>query len=79
MPATAHLRRAQVRRDFSRVVYRCGTLLGRPRRERFLRQMPKGAVCAEIGVFRGEYSPGDPPYHPAAGTAPDRRLVGTVR
>ncbi len=25
-------------------------------RSRFLRQMPKGAVCAEIGVFRGEFT-----------------------
>jgi SAM-dependent methyltransferase len=31
-------------------------LLGHPTRSAFLRQMPKHAVCAEIGVFRGEYS-----------------------
>jgi hypothetical protein len=28
----------------------------RPSREKFLRDLPKDAVCAEIGVFRGEFS-----------------------
>ena len=46
----------QVRDKFGVAAYRCGTVLGASRRERFLRQMPKGAVCAEIGVFRGHYS-----------------------
>ena len=52
----ARLRPAQIKDKFSVLAYRSGTLLGRPRRERFLRQMPKGGVCAEIGVFRGHYS-----------------------
>jgi hypothetical protein len=38
------------------VKYRVGTLLGRPRREKFLERLPKHAVVAEIGVFRGEFS-----------------------
>ena len=33
-----------------------GTLLGRPRRHHFLRRLPRGAVVAELGVFRGEFS-----------------------
>jgi hypothetical protein len=36
--------------------YRVGTLLGRPRRERFLEIFPKDAVGAEIGVFKGEFT-----------------------
>jgi hypothetical protein len=34
-----------------------GTALGRPRRWRYLERMPKGGVAAEIGVFRGEFTP----------------------
>lgn len=56
MSVTAHLRPAQLRHDAARVAYRFGTLAGRPRRENFLRQMPRRAVGAEVGVFRGEYS-----------------------
>jgi Methyltransferase domain len=33
-----------------------GTLLGRPRREHILRLLPRHAVGAEVGVFRGEYT-----------------------
>jgi hypothetical protein len=33
-----------------------GDVVGRPRRWRLLEQMPKGAVCAEIGVFNGDFS-----------------------
>lgn len=33
-----------------------GTAIGRPRRWRFLEQLPKGATGAEIGVFRGEFT-----------------------
>jgi SAM-dependent methyltransferase len=36
---------------------RVGTLLGRPRRWRWLEQLPKGGVGAEIGVFSGDLSP----------------------
>ena len=36
---------------------RVGTALGRPRRWRFLEQLPKGGVGAEIGVLSGELSP----------------------
>jgi Methyltransferase domain len=34
-----------------------GTALGRPRRWRYLEILPKGAIGAEIGVFRGEFTP----------------------
>jgi len=34
-----------------------GTALGRPRRWRFLERLPEDAVGAEIGVFRGEFTP----------------------
>ena len=40
----------------SRVRHELGTLLGRPRREHILRLAPRAAVCAEIGVFRGEFT-----------------------
>ncbi len=40
--------RAQLARLRARVQLR--------RRARFLRRLPRGAVCAEIGVFRGEFS-----------------------
>jgi Methyltransferase domain len=33
-----------------------GTAIGRPRRWRFLEQLPKGATGAEVGVFRGEFT-----------------------
>lgn len=33
-----------------------GTAIGRPRRWRFLQQLPKGAIGAEVGVFRGEFT-----------------------
>jgi hypothetical protein len=33
-----------------------GDRLGRPRRWRYLEQLPKGGVGVEVGVFRGEYS-----------------------
>jgi hypothetical protein len=36
---------------------RLGTALGRPRRWRFLEQLPKGGVAAEVGVLSGELSP----------------------
>ena len=36
--------------------YAAGSLLGRPRRWRFLERLPKNAVGAEVGVFRGEYT-----------------------
>lgn len=36
--------------------YRLGTALGRPRRERFLRRLPRHSVGAEIGVFRGHFT-----------------------
>jgi len=36
--------------------HRIGGLLGRPRREHVLRQVPHGGVCAEIGVFRGRFT-----------------------
>jgi hypothetical protein len=36
--------------------YNVGTLVGRPRRERFLDHFPKGGVGAELGVFRGEFT-----------------------
>lgn len=34
-----------------------GTALGRPRRWRYLEILPKGGIGAEIGVFRGEFTP----------------------
>ncbi len=34
-----------------------GTAVGRPRRWRYLELLPKGGVGAEIGVFRGEFTP----------------------
>ena len=34
-----------------------GTVLGRPRRWRYLEMLPKGGIGAEIGVFRGEFTP----------------------
>lgn len=40
-----------------KVKYALGTLLGRPRRWRYLEQVAKGGVGAEIGVFRGEFTP----------------------
>jgi hypothetical protein len=36
--------------------YRVGTAIGRPRRWRYLEHAPKGAVCAEIGVYRGQFT-----------------------
>lgn len=33
-----------------------GERLGRPRRSRLVERMPKGAVCAEIGVYKGDFS-----------------------
>ena len=36
--------------------YAVGTALGRPRRWRFLDLLPKGAVGAELGVYRGEFT-----------------------
>lgn len=36
--------------------HRLGTLVGRPRRHRFLERLPRHAVGAEIGVFRGEFT-----------------------
>jgi hypothetical protein len=33
-----------------------GTAIGRPRRGRFLEQLPKGGIGAEVGVFRGEFT-----------------------
>jgi hypothetical protein len=39
------------------VKHRVGTALGRPRRWRYLEHLPKGGVGAEIGVFRGEFTP----------------------
>jgi hypothetical protein len=56
MASTALRGPAQIRDKFGVLMYRCGTVLGQSRRERFLHQMPKGGVCAEIGVFRGHYS-----------------------
>jgi len=35
---------------------RIGDALGRPRRWRYLEQVPSDAVCAEIGVFRGKFT-----------------------
>ena len=35
---------------------RLARALGRPRRERFLRNLPKHTVGAEIGVFRGQFT-----------------------
>ena len=50
-------RYAELRHTASVQKYRCSALLGIPiRHEKFLLQMPKGAVCAEIGVFRGHFS-----------------------
>jgi hypothetical protein len=40
----------------SRLRYSVGTRLGRPRRWRYLEQLPKGGVGAEIGVYRGDFS-----------------------
>jgi hypothetical protein len=34
-----------------------GTMLGRPRRWHYLERLPKGCIGAEIGVFRGEFTP----------------------
>jgi hypothetical protein len=39
-----------------RLKHRAGTMLGRPRREDVLRVLPRHAVGAEIGVFRGEFT-----------------------
>lgn len=36
--------------------YAIGTLVGRPRREAFLKMLPRDSVGAEIGVFKGEYT-----------------------
>ncbi len=36
---------------------RAGTALGRPRRWHYLETLPENAVAAEIGVFRGEFTP----------------------
>lgn len=33
-----------------------GTLIGRPRRERFVRAFPRNGVGVEVGVFRGEFT-----------------------
>jgi hypothetical protein len=41
----------------SELKHAVGTALGRPRRWRYLEILPKGAIGAEIGVFRGEFSP----------------------
>jgi Methyltransferase domain len=38
------------------VRHRLGTLLGRPRRHRFLERLPKHGVGAELGVFRGAFT-----------------------
>jgi hypothetical protein len=35
---------------------RLARALGRPRRERFLRHLPRGSVGAEVGVFRGQFT-----------------------
>ncbi|MFI5122415.1 MAG: class I SAM-dependent methyltransferase [Vicinamibacteria bacterium] len=35
---------------------RVGTLVGRPRRHHFLKRLPRDAVGAELGVFRGEFT-----------------------
>jgi hypothetical protein len=40
----------------SRLKYRLGALLGRPRREDFLKGLPADSIGAEVGVFRGEYT-----------------------
>jgi hypothetical protein len=40
-----------------RVKHRPGTILGRPRRWHYLEILPKGGIGAEIGVFRGEFTP----------------------
>jgi Methyltransferase domain len=40
-----------------RLKYGVGTVLGRPRRFRYLDMLPKGGIGAEIGVFRGEFTP----------------------
>jgi hypothetical protein len=39
-----------------RLKHAVGTLIGRPRRQWFLKTLPKDAVVAEIGVFRGHFS-----------------------
>jgi hypothetical protein len=39
------------------IKYHVGTLLGRPRRFRYLERLPKRGIGAEIGVFRGEFTP----------------------
>jgi hypothetical protein len=39
-----------------RPLKRARTLLGKSRRKRILRTLPRGAVAAEIGVFRGEFT-----------------------
>jgi hypothetical protein len=41
---------------FQEIKYNIGTRLGRPRRENLLRHVPKNATCAEIGVFKGEFT-----------------------
>jgi hypothetical protein len=38
------------------IKYQVGSLLGRPRRENFLKLMPKESVGAEVGVFCGDYT-----------------------
>jgi SAM-dependent methyltransferase len=40
----------------TKIRHAIGERIGRPRRWRLLEQMPKGAVCAEIGVFKGDYT-----------------------
>ena len=42
--------------SFQSLKFRIGTLVGRPRRENFLRMLPKHSVGAEIGVFKGEFT-----------------------
>jgi hypothetical protein len=41
---------------FQSLKFRIGTLVGRPRRENFLKMLPKHSVGAEIGVFKGEFT-----------------------
>lgn len=46
-----------VRRMTQGVKQALGTALGRPRRWRYLELLAKGGIGAEIGVFRGEFTP----------------------
>ena len=42
--------------NYATLKHAIGDLIGRPRRWRFLEWLPKDAVCAEIGVFKGDFS-----------------------